>query len=184
MKRIILLLSFTLLMLLPISALGKDNKSFFALKPGVYFFKGDLKDEHPMGFYGEIVYGYNLHPKFVLESGIGYFHDGVSQGNDVRGNFITFAAKGVYPIKNFKPFIGGGLGIYFTQYKGKLNGVPVDDRDNVYGGHLLFGADYNIVSTIFIGIEGKYILTEKAEYNGIKANLNGLATIMRLGLRF
>ncbi len=184
MKRIALLLSFILLCLLPISARGQDNHSLIAVKSGVYFFKGDLRDEHPMGFYGEIVYGYKLHPNLALETGIGYFHDGVSQGNDVAGKSITFALKGVYPIKNFEPFMGGGVGLYFTEYKGRLKGVPVNDRDSVYGGHLLMGADYNISSHFLIGVEGKYILTERAGYDGVRVNLNGLATIMRFGIRF
>ena len=116
--------------------------------------------------------------------GIAYFHDGVSEGNDIGVHGITFAGKGVYPIKNFEPFIGGGFGIYSSYYTGTLKGVFVHNKDNVLGGHLLIGADYNIVSNIFVGVEGKYLFTEKAEYNGVKVNLNGFATIMRLGLRF
>jgi opacity protein-like surface antigen len=137
-----------------------------------------------VGFYGEFGYGYRFHRNFALQSEIGYLHSGVKDGNDIHGVPISLSAKGVYPIKDFELFIGAGLGIYLTQYKGELNNVQVDDRDNVLGGHLFIGADYNIASNIFIGVEGKYIFTEKAEYNGQKVNLDGLATVIRLGFRF
>lgn len=185
MKRLILLLILTLLILLPISAAGQDHHSYFLVKPGVYYFAGDLEAEHPrVGFLGEIGYGYRFHRNFSIQSEIGYLHSGVSGGNDIHGVPISLSAKGVYPIKDFEFFIGAGLGIYLAQYKGELNHVPVDDRDNVWGGHLFTGADYNIASNISIGIEGKYIFTEKAEYNGQKVNLDGIAALIRLGFRF
>jgi hypothetical protein len=46
-KRLILLLILTLLILLPISAAGQDHHSYFLVKPGVYYFAGDLEAEHP-----------------------------------------------------------------------------------------------------------------------------------------
>lgn len=185
MKRIKMLFILTAFILFPVSALGQDMHSFLAVKPGGHFFKGDLEEEHHVvAFYGQLVYGYKLHPNFSLQGEIGYLHSGISGGNDIHGVPIALSVTGIYPYRNFELFIGGGLGLYFTQYKGKLNGVPVDDKDKVLGGHLFIGADYNIGANFFIGIEGKYIFTEKAEYSGEKVNLNGFATALRLGLRF
>ena len=183
MKCKFLLFSFILLILFPISALGQDNHHYFTLKPSLLFFFDDLKDEHPVGFYGEIVYGYNLNKNFALELGFGWFHDGSNYG-EIKGEPVTFTVKVTYPIKNFEPFIGVGANVFIVQYKGKLNGVYVHDKDNVFGGHFLIGAEYNIKSNIFIGIEEKYILTNKAEFDGVEVSLHGIATIMRLGLRF
>lgn len=187
MKYKLLLLSFILLILYPVSAFGQNNKHYFSLKPGLFFFLGDLKDKHHMGFYCEIVYGYKLNKNFALELGTGWFHDGASgkpYGNEAKGEPVTFTVKCMFPIKNFKPFVGGGVNIFFVKYEGKLKGVHVHDKDNILGGHFLIGAEYNIIPTIFIGIEGKYIFTEKADFDGVKVNLNGIASIMRLGLRF
>lgn len=181
MKRVIVLLSFAMF-LFPVAVQGADKNHFFEIKQGVYFFTGDLADEHPMGYCGEIVYGYKLRPHVVLEGGVGYLHDGVSKGNDVRAGYLAFTVKGVYPGKNFEPFAAAGVGIYSTKYKGRLNGVSVDDSDTVLGGHFSAGADYKITSNVFIGIEGKYIFTGKAEYNGVKVNLNGLAALVKLGI--
>jgi opacity protein-like surface antigen len=139
-----------------------------------------------MGFYSEITYEYNLYPNVFLESGIGYFHDGVSNGNDVRGVPVTFTLKGVYPLENvdnLEAFAGAGLGIYFTKYDGVLNGSDVDDTDTVFGGHLLIGADYGIAPNMCIGIEGKYVVTGDASYDGVEADLDGFAVLARLGLR-
>lgn len=184
MKYRLLLLSFILLIVYPSLALGQDKHHYFTLKPGLLFFLGDLKDEHPMGFYGEVVYGYRFNKNLALEIGTGWFHDGTSNGNELKGEPVTFTVKGTYPIKNFEPFIGGGFGIFFAKYEGKLNGVYVHDKDNILEGHLLVGAEYNIISNILIGIEGKYIFTEKAEFNGVKVNFDGVASILRIGLRF
>jgi opacity protein-like surface antigen len=185
MKPAILLFSLTLFILFPLSGFGQDEHSYLVLEPGGFFFKGDLEEEHHVGaFYSQLVYGHKLHPNFSLQGEIGYLHSGISGGNDIHGVPIALSVTAFYPYRNFELFIGGGLGIYFTHYKGNLNNVPVDDRDNVFGGHLFIGADYNIGANLFIGIEGKYIFTEKAKYGSEKVNLNGLATALRLGLRF
>ena len=169
----------------PISALGQDKIGYLVVKPGGYCFDGDLKDEHHVvGFYTQLVYGYKLHPNFALQGEMGYLHSGISGGNDITEVPIALSVSGIYPYRNFELFIGGGLGMYFTQYKGNLNHVPVDDKDDVFGGHLFIGADYNMGTKFFIGMEGKYIFTAKAEYSGEKVNLNGLATALRFGIRF
>lgn len=174
---------FSLLILLPISAHGQFPEKYISIKPGVYYFTGDLEDDHPMGFFGGVFYGFRLFPNLVLESGTGYFHDG-DDGNDIRGVPVTLTLKGIYPFKNLVPYAGGGIGIYFTEYFGNLNGRYEEDKDNVFGGHLIIGAEYNITPMIFLGVEGMYIFTEDAEYNGVKVNLDGFATLMTMGFRF
>ena len=182
MKRIFLLSSVVIIFLLPASASGQDHLQYFTLKSGPYFFSDGLKDTHPMGFNGEIVYGYHLNPKLILEGGAGYFHDGVKKGHDIRGIAFTISVKKVYSSESFEPFAGAGLGVYFSEYREESNGVT---SDTVYGGHLFIGMNYNVTPVVFIGIEGKYLLTETAAYNGIiNADLDGFVTMLSLGLRF
>jgi len=183
MKRIFLLSSIVIIFLSPASALGQDNPQYFKVKLGTYFFSDDLKDAHPMGFNGEIVYGYHLNHELVLEGGAGYFHDGVPKGNDVRGKSFTISVKKKFSAESFEPFAGAGLGVYATKYEESSNGDISTDTDTVFGGHLFIGMNYNVTPSMFIGIEGKYIFTEKAKYNGVKADLDGFATMLSLGFR-
>jgi opacity protein-like surface antigen len=138
-----------------------------------------------MGFMGEIIYGYYLNSNIVLEGGIGYFHDGTIELKDIRGMSFMFSVKGVYPVENFKTFAGGGFGVYSTKYKRKITEhLDYEDNNIIFGGHLLIGANVDISSAMFIGVEGKYLLTEKGKFNSLNANINGIATMLSFGLRF
>ncbi len=174
--------------LLPAIGLAQDHLRYLAAKPGIYCYEGDLEDEHPLGFNGEIAYGYYLQPHLLIEGGVGYFHDGVGNGNDIRGNDITLSIKRVYQINNYEPFFGGGAGVYFVNYQGVLkearNRVPMDVDDTVFGGHILAGLNLNFQSNLFLGIEGKYIFTGDADFNGANVNLDGFVTVVVIGYRF
>lgn len=73
MKKHVSPLLFSLLILLPISAHGQFPENYISIKPGVYFFTGDLEDDHPVGFFGGVFYGFRLLPKtwsWKVEPGI------------------------------------------------------------------------------------------------------------------
>jgi opacity protein-like surface antigen len=184
MHRTIRYLIFVLLIICPCLSHAKDQQNYITLKPGMIFFTGDIKHEHPSGFYSELGFGHFIHPNIALEGGVGYFHDGVSHGNDIRGVPVTVTIKGVYPMQNFQPFVGGGVGLFFTKYEGILNGIRVHDRDTVLGGHVLIGADVRISRVFFVGFEGRYLITSNANYDGVKVNLNGFAPMLRIGVAF
>jgi hypothetical protein len=187
MKRIILILGIVLIFLLPVSASGQDKKNYIAVKTGVYTFLGGLEEANfSTGFNGEMVYGFYLHPNFALEAGTGYFHDGVNKGygNNVKGIPITLTAKGIYPFRSAEFFAGGGTGVYFAKFHGQVNDIVADKRDTVFGGHLVIGANYNILPVIFLGIEGKYIVIDKAEFNVFSPHLSGYTITSNFGFRF
>ncbi|MFQ5990754.1 MAG: outer membrane beta-barrel protein, partial [Candidatus Methylomirabilales bacterium] len=184
MNRIVLILVTVLIFLLPLSALGQDKPNFFAVKAGLYVFTGDLEDaghDEDDGFNGEIAYGYYLHPNFALEGGTGYFHERTSEGNDIRGVPLLLTAKGIYPIKNVELFAGGGINVSFAKFRSEVDGVFADDTDTVFGGHFLIGANLDVLSTVFIGFEGKYLFTDEAEFNDVEADLNGFTIMAALG---
>ena len=187
MKGRILTAAVVLMLLLPIAASGQEKKNYVALKTGLYTFKSDLREaDFATGFDGEAVYGRYFHPNFVLEGGTGYFHDGVNKvfGNEVKGIPIILTAKGVYPLKGWELFAGGGVGVYFTQFHGSVHGNFADASDTLFGGHFLTGANVDVSRSLFLGIEGKYIFTNTGDFKVIEANLNGYTVTVSLGFRF
>jgi hypothetical protein len=183
-KSLVLWFILTIFFLSPQFATGEEKRSFVSAKSGFIFFTGDLEDENSSGFYSELAYGYFIHPNIILEGAIGYFHDGVSYGNEISGFPVTVTVKGILHIDKIEPFIGSGCGMYFTKDRGWIHGSFVDGNENIFGGHLLAGMDYQISSSIAAGIEGKYIFTEKAGFSGVKVNLDAIVTILRLSLSF
>ncbi|MFQ5580259.1 MAG: hypothetical protein ACE5FZ_06575 [Nitrospiria bacterium] len=63
-----------------------------------------------------------------------------------------------------------------------------DDRDTVFGGHLVLGANIDIDEGLFPGVEGKYIFTDDAEFDEPvligQFDLNGVSVTGNLGFRF
>jgi len=94
----------------------------------------------------------------------------------------------VYSFNLYEPFVGGDAGVYFANYQGVLkearNKIPMDVDDTVYGRHLVGGLHLNFQSNLFVGLEGKYIFTGDADFNGAKTNLDGLVTGAVFGYRF
>ncbi len=188
MKKLFLLCCVVSVMFFPVLGFAQDHLGYIAVKPGIYSYEGDLDEEHNIGFIGEIAYGHYVQPHLVIEGGVGYFHDGVSNGNDISGNTITLSVKRVFSFNRYEPFLGGGVGVYFTNYQGVLkearNRVPVDVDDTVYGGHLLAGINMNFYNNLFFGVEGKYVFTGDADFKGAHVNLDGFAGMVVLGYRF
>lgn len=187
MERRILMACIILILLLPVTASGQEKKNYLALKTGLYTFKSDIREaDIATGFDGELVYGYYLHRNFVLEGGTGYFHDGVNKvfGNEVKGFPIILTAKGIYPLKWGELLAGGGVGVYFTRFHGEVRSVFADVGDTLFGGHLTAGANLDISRTLFIGLEGNYIFTGKADFKVLETNLNGYIITASLGFRF
>ncbi len=186
MKKAILVFIAVFILTAPLSAQGQDKQNYLLLKPGLFFFAGDLKDiHHDEGFYGELAYGRYLHKNFVLEAGAGYIHDGIIRGrSDIMAFPVTLTAKVIYPYKNIELLAGGGIGVYFTRFEREVDGFLAYDKDTVYGSHFLIGINMDITSSVYIGSEGRYIFAGESEFQETKADLKGIAVSVNLGYRF
>lgn len=170
-------------MLCSVSASAQDS-NYLAFRPGALFL-GDFSGEHPSAFWSELVYGRRLLPGFAVEAGSGYFHDGVSNGNEIAGIPVIVTLKAVYPAGPFELYAGGGAGFFIvTKYKGVLDGVSIDGKDTVPEGHLVIGANYDFSKRFFAGFDGRYVFTGKADLSGVERKLDGLVTSATVGLRF
>jgi hypothetical protein len=180
MKGAVLILGALLVLLMPLSAPAQDYLNYFALKAGAYFPTGDLEDDKfDTGFNGEVSYGRYLHPNFATEFGVGYLQ---SEDSDqkVWAVPLTVTAKGLYSMEGLELFGGAGIGLYIAQAE---VGSQEDD-DTVWGGHVVAGTNIDINPTLFLGVEGKYIFTEEAEFFGGKTDFNGFTLTGNFGIRF
>lgn len=195
----ILTVSIAVIFFLPLAAMGEGNSNYLTVKAGTYSPTGDLDDSEvkfDTGFNGEIAIGHYYTPNFALEGGIGYFQSdsdtfiGFPADNEVWFIPLTITAKGIIPLEFGKLYGGIGIGVYYGEIGIKVFGLSDDDTDVVLGGHIVAGANFDISPTVFLGVEGKYTITDEAEvtlFDGllsIEGDLDGLILTANLGFRF
>lgn len=170
---------------LPLGASGEEKPNYLSAALGYYFYTGDVKDRTNLDGAVNIEIGYtrSFHPNFALRGGLGYFHDG-RRNDDLRGYPVTVTALGVYPRGRVRLFAGAGLGVYFVEFDGRIDTVRVKDADTVWGGHLLIGTSFDLWSSVFIGLEAKYLFVDRARLGGQEFNLDGFTLATVLGFRF
>ena len=185
LKRVVTILAVGLLFVLPSAAWGDEAQNYVSAGAGLYFYTGDIADETKLdeAFIGELSYGRYFHPNFALEAGVGYIHDD-HHGDELQGYPFTLTAIGIYPVEKVRLFGGGGIGVYPMNFDGKIDGVKIHGEDTVIGGHVLLGFHWDILSSAFIGMEGKYLFIEKAKFEDEKLELDGFTMILKLGFRF
>jgi opacity protein-like surface antigen len=175
---------FILLILFPYSSMGQDKPNYVVLRGGAYFPTGDLeKKGFENGYGGEIAYGRYFLRNFAAELGSGYYHTD-HNGGIIRIAPITITAKGILPFETSELYVGLGAGRYVVDSDIK----EFDDHKWISGGHILAGYNYNITPNYFIGIEGKYIMTEHAEFESgtakLSIDLDGITVMASAGIRF
>lgn len=201
MKRSVIVaavLGFLVMVLVPLSGFAAEKKgSYFLVKPGAYFPAGDLQDRgFDTAFTGELVMGKYYNPNLAFEGGVGYFQSSSSTAStastSVDNNIwvipVTASIKGVIPFRGGEVTVGGGIGVYFATMETKVSSPALysktDDSGAAFGGHALVGLSVDISPSMFIGAEGKYIITTKANFFNSEMNLNGFMVTGVLGYRF
>ena len=155
--------------------------NYFAVKAGAYFpeDKWDVLDlgvfEYSLdtGFNGELVFGHYFNRNWALELGIGYFQtsgDDTSLGAKSKASMdvmpcYRWQLKESYLLDKCEIYGIGGIGAYFVWADEKLNGIRFSDEDILFGGFLGAGVNYNITPTAFLGLEGKYLWTDKTSFS-------------------
>jgi hypothetical protein len=174
-----------LAILVPLGASAQDRPNAISAGIGYYFYTGDVEDRTDLdgAVNIEAAYTRQLHPNFALRAGTGYFHDG-RLGDDLRGYPLTVTALGVYPAGRLRLFAGGGVGVYFVDFEGKVDGTPIDDSDTIWGGHVLVGTSFDVTTTIFLGLEAKYLFLDSARLGSRELDLDGVTVTATVGFRF
>jgi hypothetical protein len=197
-------------LLIPMNVFAK-SPCYLTFKPGIYSPQSSDLDGFDTGFNGEIVLGCLFHPNMALEFGIGYFNTegeitvvgATSVGRekfDIDVIPVTFTLKAILPYKKWEFFGLGGVGLYIVPggynvgdyyYDGYYYNYD-DDYDVVFGGYLGGGIHYNITPRIFLGVEGKYLWTDKVDFKvgdfgvplGVKLKMDGIIATAVIGIRF
>jgi opacity protein-like surface antigen len=196
------------LLLVPTSGSAQERSNAVVLKGGAFFPTDDLDDnEFDSGFNGEVAYEHRFNPNFALAAGLGLYHtesDVSDPGFDMDTKLtvvpMTVTAKGIIPTGAVEFYGGGGLGLYFASVESdvRLFGYSFDleDQDAVLGAHLLAGLTIPVSEIVFLGVEGRYIWTDDAEFEDSdvsgpyivfldgETNLNGFALAFNVGFRF
>lgn len=214
MRKLILcvaIISFVFAIGWPLSVSAQDKTHAFSVKLGQYGPTGDIDDAGGDGdLYGAISYNLYSSPQFALEFGLGKFDaeatvsgfdpfllGSYSETDDFSAIPLTINAKGIFPLNWGELYWGGGVGIYFVNYEAVLDSSTLgrqslSESDTVLGFQLLAGILFNITKTVYLGIEGQYIITGDAEFSGvvygvpitIEGNYNGYTISGVLGFRF
>lgn len=191
----------------PIAASGQ-GPDYASLKVGAYLPESDDLKDFDESFYGEIGFGHHYSPNFVVELGAAYFEtDGSITGNNASlGNFviddkisaipITVIGKGVVRTGRVEFFGEVGGGVYFAEEKvslssSTLGNQSLKDDDVAFGLILGAGANVDISPKTYIGLEGRYFLSEAkfgAAVQGIpvltKTDLDGFTITLVISNRF
>ena len=210
---VVLVLTF----LIPINVFAQPP-FYITFKPGIYSPQSGDLDGFDTGFSGEIAFGYRFNPNIAAEFGIGYFN---TEGEktvvgatyvdreefDINVSPVTFTLKAILPYKRWEFFGLGGAGVYFVSgpydyhyddyyyhhddYHHHDHHHYDYDYDAVLGGYLGGGLHYYITPQLFIGVEGKYLWTDKVEEDEVfgipseaKFKMNGFIASGVIGFRF
>ena len=152
----------------------------FTLKGGYY---GSGEDEIDDGY---ILLGSWLRPispGFSSEVEIGYLDaDGTDNGVDHDLWAIPLMAGGRFTVpigQRLEFYIGLGLGSFYYDAEAKALGVTVDADGFLFAGDGYFGADIALGRSLYLGLEGKYYLTDNA--SNLDGGLDAYVGLVTLG---
>jgi len=197
---VVLMLAF----LIPSNVFAR-GRFYIDFKPGIYSPQSSDLDGFDTGFNGEIAFGYQFNRYTAAEFGVGYFNtqeERTSVGGTYLGEEldldiypVTFTFKVILPYKKWEFFGLAGAGLYIVSGTYDVDDWDHDhyhydyddyDDDVVLGGYLGAGIHYNITRRIFVGVEGKYLWTDKVKLEdlGLKFNMDGIIATAVFGIRF
>jgi hypothetical protein len=161
-------------------------RNYFNLKVGPLWFLDDL-DDFDVGIYTEGVFGYRILRFLAVELASGYFYgedpDGTVEA-EAYGIPIQLQLRGTYWIRFLELYAGLGAGAYYIESEVDLGPIDDSESDWVFGGSAFLGVTANF-GRLFVGVEGKYILTDDIDAaGGGTVNLEGVTVLGSFGVRF
>ena len=101
----------------------------------------------------DIGVGSRVAPLFAVDGTFGGYgaERGSSEATVVP---LTIGGRLIIPHPFIEPYVGAGLGLYFTSLDEPINGI--DDTSSDFGGYLSIGADFWLNPRVALNIEGKY----------------------------
>ena len=85
------------------------------------------------------------------------------------------------------PYIGGGIGLAFADVTGTViidgETLTEDDDDTAFAGQLFIGFDYDVVGSLYLGVNGRYFLMD-ADLFGADVEFRIWSVMGIVGFRF
>ncbi|MFA6148470.1 MAG: outer membrane beta-barrel protein [bacterium] len=101
----------------------------------------------------DVGFGSRVAPMFAFEGAFGAY--GADDGSrEARVAPLTVGARLIVPTPFIEPYIGAGLGLYFSSLDESVNGI--DDTSTDLGGYLSAGVDLWLNQRVALNFEGKY----------------------------
>lgn len=152
----------------------------FTLKGGYY---GSSEDELDDGY---IIIASYMRPTsgvFATEYEIGYLDaSGSDNGVDRDVWSIPLLVNGRFNIpvgQRLELYAGVGLGSFYYDAEVETAGVSVSADGFVFGGDGYFGGDIQLGKSLYLGLEGKYYLTDSA--SDLDGSLDAYVVMLTLG---
>ena len=152
----------------------------FTLKGGYYGSSEDGLDD------GYIINASWMHPTsgaFASEVEIGYLDaSGTDKGVDRDVWAIPVMVNGRINVpvgEKIELYGGAGLGSFYFEADAKTAGVKVSADGFLFGGDAFFGGAIHLGESLFLGLEGKYYLTENT--SDLSGSLDAYVVMLTLG---
>jgi len=142
---------------------------------------------YDVGMHFDVGLGSRLSPFLAVDGTVGGY--GAKAGADKATVIpVTVGVRLIIPHPFLEPYVGGGVGIYFS----RLEEAPqqdysgIDDQSTDLGGYISCGADFWLNSRVALNLEGRYDFVtptfQSAAGNSFDVNMGGLTG--SLGVRF
>lgn len=134
----------------------------------------------------DLGFGSRVSPMFAVDGTVGAYN--AKRGSDEATVVpLTIGGRLIIPHPFFEPYVGAGLGLYFSSLKEdpRTGFSGIDDSQTDFGGYLSLGADLWLNPRAALNFEGKYHYIQptfhSAAGNSFDVNMGGWT--VNLGVR-
>ncbi len=128
----------------------------------------------------DIGLGSRVSPNFAIEGTFGAYAADVGP-NEVGVAPLTFGARLIIPSPVVEPYVGGGVGLYFSTLEEPAS--RIDDSDTTFGGYGTIGLDAWLNPRMALNFEGRYHWAEPT-FNGVDVKVSGWTVSMGIRLSY
>ena len=164
------------------------GQPYFFAHLGVFDPNGDVDglSGYDSGMNFDLGVGSRVSPIFAVDGTIGGYT--AKRGSDEASVVpLTIGGRLILPHPFFEPYLGAGIGLYFSSLK--ENPYPgfsgIDDSQTDFGGYFSVGADMWLNPRMALNFEGKYNIIDPTfrsnEGNSFDVNMSGWT--LNLGVR-
>ncbi len=143
---------------------------------------GDGLRGYDSGFAFDLGVGSRVSPVFAVEGTFGAFS--AEAGDDeVAVVPLTIGLRFIVPNPIIEPYLGAGLGLYFSSIDDLVLGIDDDSTD--FGGYMSLGMDFWLSPRVALNFEGKYhwVDAEYTDFSGFDRDVDLSGWTVNFGVR-